>query len=427
MSASSSGRRNDAGSDEVEEETPDAKIERLATEIEELKASLIGVPELSDEWFRIKTDIKDRYVERLLLIEKKRCDGVVKEYFEENPHVLEAAPECPVCLEKIWDDSVSMRYVCCGKQICKKCDFQGGDAFESSCPLCRGEAPESDDDIMSITKEKADAGIAWAQADMGKCYLYGHHGVPKDVEKALALFSEAAEKGSASAKHTLGHYYFGIANYKEARRWFEAAAAEGEMFSLFQLGVMMKRGQAFDQNKETRAEAFRLITTSATLYQGILKEPARELSFFFLTSMPVMLHYLRPAVEEGNTSVAVMDNYARGLIYAAETYFGKNYAFVPGQSPVPEAMFWFRRCGRKEEHEEDNPLVRLEREIERKIRESCAHCRADLPEGKQSCCVECKAAYYCNRDCQVAHWKAGHKKDCVKNLKKRLRAANGTH
>ena len=125
--------------------------------------------------------------------------------------------------------------------------------------------------------------------------------------------------------------------------------------------------------------------------------------------------------------MAVMDNYARGLIYAAETYFGKNYAFVPGQSPVPEAMFWFRRCGRKEEHEEDNPLVRLEREIERKIRESCAHCRADLPEGKQSCCVECKAAYYCNRDCQVAHWKAGHKKDCVKNLKKRLRAANGTH
>ena len=69
---STSGRNDNYGSDNEEEETSDAKIERLATENEELKASLIGVPELSDEWFRITTDIKDRHVERLLLIEKER-------------------------------------------------------------------------------------------------------------------------------------------------------------------------------------------------------------------------------------------------------------------------------------------------------------------------------------------------------------------
>ena len=27
------------------------------------------------------------------------------------------------------------------------------------------------------------------------------------------------------------------------------------------------------------------------------------------------------------------------------------------------------------------------------------------------------------RECQLAHWKAGYKKDCVKKLKKRLREA----
>ena len=118
--SNSSDQRSDAGSpDDEEEETFDAKIERLASEIEELKASLIGVPELSGEWFRIKTDIKDRDVERLLLLEEKRCNGVVKEYFEENPHVLEAVPECPVCLEKMWASSASLRYVCCGKRICE--------------------------------------------------------------------------------------------------------------------------------------------------------------------------------------------------------------------------------------------------------------------------------------------------------------------
>ena len=419
MSASSSGRRNDAGSDEVEEETPDAKIERLATEIEELKASLIGVPELSDEWFRIKTDIKDRYVERLLLIEKKRCDGVVKEYFEENPHVLEAAPECPVCLEKIWDDSVSMRYVCCGKQICKKCDFQGGDAFESSSPLCRGEAPESDDDIMSITKEKADAGIAWAQADMGKYYLYGSDGVPEDMEKGLPLLNEAAKKGSSRAKELLGDYYYDIDNFEEARRWYEAAAAEGDMISLLPLGMMMQLGQAFDQNEETRAEAFRLFTISAMLTQDSFHWPALELSDFFQDSPPIMLHYLRPALEEGKATVSAMESYAQGLIQMAIKYYGIESIMEPGYCPVPETLFWFRRGSSKAELAANLPLVQLEH----KIRKKCAHCEADLPEGKPSCCVECKAAYYCNRDCQVAHWKAGHKKDCVRKLKKRLKAA----
>ena len=107
---SASGRIDDTSSGgELEEESADAKIERLTTEIDELKASLTGgVPEWSDEWIKIKTDIKDKDTKRLLLIEKKRCDDVVKEYFEENPHVLEAVPECPICFEKIWTRSVSM-------------------------------------------------------------------------------------------------------------------------------------------------------------------------------------------------------------------------------------------------------------------------------------------------------------------------------
>ena len=410
MSASG---RNDAGSDE----TSDAKIERLATEIKELKASLIEVPELSGEWIQIKTDIKDRDVERLVLLEKKRCDEVVKQYFEENPHVPEAVPECPICLEKMWVRSVTVRYLCCGKQICSKCDSQGGDAMYT-CPLCRGEAPTSMDKTVSITKEKADSGIAWALEEMGNNYLHGLYGVPTDVEKAFKLFRKAADKGSAVAKGPLGYGYLEIENYEEARRCFEAAAAEGHIYSLFHLGMMIKNGQAFDRNEENRAKAFRMITIYATLHPDSAIEEAVELSLFFLASPPVMLHYLRPAVEGGSASLIAMDHYALGLIYLAEDYYGEDVIFVPGHSPVPEALFWHRQYSREEDSAVDHPLVRLERVI----RERCAHCHADLPEGKRSCCVECKAAYYCNRDCQVAHWKAGHKKDCVKKLKKRLRA-----
>ena len=332
--------------------------------------------------------------------------------------MLEAASECPVCLDKMWDGSALTRFVCCGNQICKKCEPKGESGFKT-CPICRKEAPRSVAESLSIMKEKADLGIAWAQADMGHRYLTGDECVQKDVEKAFSLFSEAAEKGSTEAKRFFGEYYFQDANYEEARRWLETAAAEGDILALFQLGMLMKRGQAFDQNEQTRKEAFRLLTISATLYEGPTNLPAKELSFFFRDSyLPVMLHYLRPIVEGGDASLSAMDHFALGLMYLSEDYYGEDIIWEPGHNPIPEALFWHRRSSRTEEPDADHPLNRLER----KIRGFCANCREDLPEGKQSCCVECKAAYYCSRDCQMAHWKEGHKKDCAKKLKKRLRA-----
>ena len=209
----------------------------------------------------------------------------------------------------------------------------------------------------------------------------------------------------------LGEYYFGIQNYDEARRWYEPAAEEGDSLSLCRLGIMLQNGQEFDQN------ASRLLTISVTLHQGFL--PALHLApFFFDSNLPLMLHYLRPAVEGGHTNGGVIVEYALGLLRLADKYYGQKCILMPGYNPVPEALFWFRRGGSMEEYDADHPLVQLEGNI----RKMCAHCAADLPECKKSCCVECKAAYYCGRDCQMAHWKAGHKKDCVRKLKKRLRA-----
>ena len=205
--------------------------------------------------------------------------------------------------------------------------------------------------------------------------------------------------------------------------WYEAAAAEGGIYSLYQLGLMMMQGHSFDQNERTRAEAFRLITVSATLLEGVFNVSAVVLASFLRDSHPIALHYLRPAVEAGDTNEGLIDVFALGLLQVAIEYYGERGVEEPGLSPIPEALFWHRRRSSEAVNDADDRLVRLESVI----RETCAHCAADLPEGRKSCCVECKAAYYCGRDCQMAHWKAGHKKDCVKKLKKRLRAANGTH
>lgn len=50
----------------------------------------------------------------------------------------------------------------------------------------------------------------------------------------------------------------------------------------------------------------------------------------------------------------------------------------------------------------------------------CSNCQA--PEGteiKHKVCSACKQVYYCSAECQKAHWKAGHNKQC-KELQKRL-------
>ena len=115
-----------------------------------------------------------------------------------------------------------------------------------------------------------------------------------------------------------------------------------------------------------------------------------------------------------------MDNYAAGLLQMTMEYYGdKAFIFAPGHSPVPEAMFWYRRSDLAQRPDADCVFVKLEQQI----RHQCADCQIILGSERKMCCVECKAAYYCSRDCQVTHWKAGHKKDCVKRLKRKLKAA----
>ena len=43
---------------------------------------------------------------------------------------------------------------------------------------------------------------------------------------------------------------------------------------------------------------------------------------------------------------------------------------------------------------------------------ACAHCGINAPSLKA--CSRCKITSYCSKECQVAHWKSGHKSDCGK-------------
>ena len=52
------------------------------------------------------------------------------------------------------------------------------------------------------------------------------------------------------------------------------------------------------------------------------------------------------------------------------------------------------------------------KKIAGEIKRTCYHCKSDSENAKA--CGRCKLVYYCNRGCQRAHWKAGHKDVCGK-------------
>lgn len=70
-------------------------------------------------------------------------------------------------------------------------------------------------------------------------------GVPKDIERAISLFKEAANNGSAEAQYCLGDLYDdGVRIAKdlpEAERWYRMAAAQGHLSAQLNLGLVLQK------------------------------------------------------------------------------------------------------------------------------------------------------------------------------------------
>ena len=72
-------------------------------------------------------------------------------------------------------------------------------------------------------------------------------GVPKDSDKALRLYHQAADMGHPQAQEDLGLiYYTGYKvkrNYVEAIKWYKEAALQGQIKSAYELSIMYCRGE----------------------------------------------------------------------------------------------------------------------------------------------------------------------------------------
>ncbi len=107
-------------------------------------------------------------------------------------------------------------------------------------------------------------------------------------------------------------------------------------------------------------------------------------------------------------------NYSNVLMeLTAERYEG-NLEIV-GHSPIPKMMYWSSRA-----QQVNSPVGAYDHQInylssiENKVKSHCANCWKDAGCSKFMRCSRCLGAWYCGKECQAQHWKAGHKIDCIK-------------
>mmetsp|Transcript_4129 Transcript_4129/g.8839 ORF Transcript_4129/g.8839 Transcript_4129/m.8839 type:complete len:586 (+) Transcript_4129:3-1760(+) len=233
-------------------------------------------------------------------------------------------------------------------------------------------------------RKAVDQGHSQAMNNLGVLYEDGK-GVKQDSMEALKLYRQSAELGLKDAMYGVGTLYDdgrGVAqDLAEAAKWYSKAAEKGHASAQYNLGNMYLRGNGVERDE---AKAIKWLTMSAE--QGT-SDAQCNLGVLYLyghanlvKNSAEAVKWLSKAAEQGHPKASV-------LLAAANKLQGSE----------PNAQ--------QTQHSSANSPSSLK---------SCSHCGAVGPTGQSLlACSGCKGPRYCNKSCQLAHWKAGHKKKCA--------------
>ena len=186
------------------------------------------------------------------------------------------------------------------------------------------------------------------------------------------------------------------------------AVKQGCPNAMFDLAGMYERGEGVTQSSE---EAMKLFTLAANQRHATAQY---NLGVFYETGKGVAESYDRAS--KMYTLAATQGH--------VESQYMLGWAYIRGvgvaQSNAMARKWWLKAALRENKNAIQN-LKRLDKR-EGKTKPTlpcCAACGTNktirLPF---KLCSQCHTTQYCNRDCQMSHWKEGHKREC-----KRLKAA----
>jgi TPR repeat protein len=123
---------------------------------------------------------------------------------------------------------------------------------------------------VEIAAAKGDAESLFV---LGKSFLYGQFGNPKDSTRAIELLQDGANRGNAKAAVLLGTAYSqGIViprDPEQAVIWLQKAADQGDMGALTALGMMYGYGQGVPKDKAKAVALFQKIAAKGGDYHTI--------------------------------------------------------------------------------------------------------------------------------------------------------------
>ena len=135
-------------------------------------------------------------------------------------------------------DGHSFFNVCCMTRVCNGCRISFSQA---TCAFCRTPRPKNDSASLAMVQKRVDARDAEAMAYLGNTYHKGQLGLEKNVQRAIEMWTKAAELGSNKACYELGRLYIlgddvGQDEAKGIGYW-KRAATKGDVLSRYSLGV----------------------------------------------------------------------------------------------------------------------------------------------------------------------------------------------
>lgn len=129
------------------------------------------------------------------------------------------------------------------------CKYQGGDGV-----------PKDVEKAVYFFRNAAEQGYATAQLNLGICYYKGQ-GVAKDLEQAAYWYRKAAEQGDAFAQRSLGYcYQYGLRLSKDLEQavyWYRKAAELGNSSAQGWLGHCYQYGDGVPKDLTQAVEWYR--------------------------------------------------------------------------------------------------------------------------------------------------------------------------
>ncbi|EJK76507.1 hypothetical protein THAOC_01728 [Thalassiosira oceanica] len=171
---------------------------------------------------------------------KQRAAELKDEQLYSQGHERPEGDFCPLCTLPIPIPihEHSAFSVCCMKRICRGCDFAAQKRGMHDCPFCRTPFPDNKAGLqkdmqkaVELWTEAAELGSIKALFDLGNAYFNGV-GVQEDKGKAYELYKKAAMKGHVECRHNLGNHEARKGNYDRAVRHWMISAKMGDKDSV---------------------------------------------------------------------------------------------------------------------------------------------------------------------------------------------------